>query len=1034
MVLSDVSVKRPVLAAVVSLLLVVFGILAFRSLPLREYPDISPPVVSISTRYAGASADVVESQITEIIEDRISGIEGVRSIESTSRQGQSHITIEFNLDRDVDVAANDVRDRVSRLLNNLPDDADPPEIAKADTEGDVQVWIHMTSPTMSQMELTDYAKRNIADQLSVLDGVAAARVMGQQPSMRIWLNKVAMAARGITVQDVEAALRSQNVEFPAGRVESTEREFTVRVIRSYSTPDEFSKMVLKRGDDGHLVRLGEIAKVEVAPDNIRTMFRGNGNTMIGIGIIKQSKANALDVSRLVNAEVERIRPTLPEDMELVINVDDSIFIREALKEVFKTLGIAMMLVVGVIYLFLGTLRATIIPAITVPVCLISSFILMAALGYSVNLLTLLALVLAIGLVVDDAIVVLENIHRRIELGESRLVAAYRGARQVSFAVIATTLVLVAVFVPIMFLGGNIGRMFAELAAALGASVLCSAFVALSLTPMMCSKLLSESTERQWLARHVDDIFTKLSAAYRKTLTACLPHPMMIGSVLLAAVGLSVVLYRVVPHEYVPNEDKGLFRLMFEAPQGSSFDYTKQKGLEIEKILMGYIGKGEVHRIIARIPGFNAGEAVNGGQFTVSMKPWNERHRTTAQFAQMINQKVAVVPGIEARAFAQGGISMRGGGQAVQFVLEGTSYEELAKWRDIILSKARENPGLTGVNADYKETKPELVVNIDKNRAADLGVSISNIGRTLETMLNSRRVTTYSDRGEEYDVILQGRDQDRQSPHDLSNIYVRSEKTGQLIPMSNLITFVDRAGPESLNRYNRYREITISAGLEPGYRLGDALDYLNGLVKADLPQSARVDYKGESKEFQDSSNAAIFSFGMALLVVFLVLAAQFESFVHPLVIILTVPLAVAGALAGLYLFNNSLNVYSQIGIVMLVGIAAKNGILIVEFANQLRDQGRDIQEALLEAAGIRLRPILMTAVATMFGAIPLAMATGAGAMARVSLGIVVFSGVMCTTALTLFVVPVFYNLLARYTSSPKAVEQELERGLRQQPAE
>ncbi len=927
-----------------------------------------------------------------------------------------------------------MRDRVSRLLNNLPDDADPPEIVKADTESDVQMWIHMTSTTMSPMALTDYAKRNIADQLSVIDGVAAVRVMGQQPSMRIWLNKVAMAARGLTVQDVEQALRTQNVEFPAGRVESTEREFTVRVIRSYSTPQEFSNLVLKRGDDGHLIRLGEIAKVEVAPDNVRTVFRGNGNNMIGIGIIKQSKANALDVSRRVTAEAERIKSTLPEGMELVINVDDSVFIREALKEVFKTLGIAMILVVGVIYLFLGTLRATLIPAVTVPVCLISSFILIAALGYSVNLLTLLALVLAIGLVVDDAIVVLENIHRRIELGESRLVAAYRGARQVSFAVIATTLVLVSVFVPIMFLGGNIGRMFAELAAALGASVLCSALVALSLTPMMCSKLLNESTERQWLARHVDNVFGKLAKAYRQTLSACLPHPKMVGAGLLLAVGASVLLYRAVPQEYVPNEDKGLFRLQFEAPQGSSFEYAKQKLLEIEKILMGYVGKGEIHRIIARVPGFNGGESVNSGQFTVSMKPWNERHRTTAEFAQEINEKVRAIPGVEARAFAPGGIATRGGGQPVQFVLEGPSYDQLAKWRDIIMAKARENPGLVGLNADYKETKPELVVTIDKNRAADLGVSISNIGRTLETMLNSRRVTTYSDRGEEYDVILQGRDEDRQTPRDLSNIYVRSEKTGQLIPMANLITFVDRAGPESLNRYNRYREITISAGLAPGYRLGDALNYLNGLVKADLPPSARVDYKGESKEFQDSSNAAIFSFGMALLVVFLVLAAQFESFVHPLVIILTVPLAVAGALGGLYLFNNSLNVYSQIGIVMLVGIAAKNGILIVEFANQLRDQGREIREALLEAAGIRLRPILMTAVATMFGAIPLAMATGAGAAARVSLGIVVFSGVLCTTALTLFVVPVFYNLLARYTSSPKAVEHELERGLQQQPAE
>ncbi|HKJ73710.1 MAG TPA: efflux RND transporter permease subunit, partial [Alphaproteobacteria bacterium] len=593
MLLSDVSVKRPVFAAVISLLLVSFGLLSFMETPLREYPDVSVPIVSINTNYAGASADVVESKITQVIEDRISGIEGIKTIESTSQEGRSSIKIEFNLSRNIDAAANDVRDRVSRLLNNIPDDADPPEISKADTDSNSLMWLHLTDSNMSQMDLTDYAKRYLVDQFSILPGVASVRFGGRQIAMRIWLNRNALAARQLTVQDVESALRSENVEFPAGRVDSVDREFTVRVLRNYKTAQDFSSLVLKRGDDGHLIRLGEVAKVEIAPADTRNEFRGNGKPMIGMGIIKQSKANELEVARAVYAEIAKIQKTLPEGMDLGINNDNTVFIQEAIKEVYKTLGVAVILVVAVIYLFLGSVRATIIPAVTVPVCLIASFILIKALGFSVNLMTLLALVLAIGLVVDDAIVVLENIHRRIELGEPPLLAAYRGARQVGFAVVSTTLVLISVFVPIMFLTGTTGRMFAELAAALGAAVAFSGLIALTLTPMMCSKILKHDTERRGLAYHVDRIFEKLSSGYQSALAACLPHPALVGGGVIAIAVFALFLFNIVPREFTPPEDQGRVMIQFETPQGASYDYTRNKLHVIESIVLPYLDNGPV---------------------------------------------------------------------------------------------------------------------------------------------------------------------------------------------------------------------------------------------------------------------------------------------------------------------------------------------------------------------------------------------------------------------------------------------------------
>ncbi len=1027
MILSDVSVKRPVFATVLSLLLLAFGILSFSSLPVRQYPDISPPVVSIQANYRGAAANIIETKITQVIENAISGIEGIRSISSSSRDGRASISVEFSLDREMDDAANDIRDRVARIVARLPEEADPPTIAKRDADAQVIQWFNLSSPTMDPMKLTDYASRYIVDQFSVVDGVAQVQNSGAgRYAMRVWINRIALAARNLTVADIENALRRENVELPAGRIDSQNREFSVRITRSYNTVADFKAMPVRRGPDGHLIRLGEVAEIEIGPADYRNEFRTNMAPMVGLGIIKQSTANTLSVGLATKAQAELLNQTLPEGMNIQASFDSSIFIDAAINSVYRTLFITMILVSAVIYLFLGNFRATLVPAVTVPVCLTASFIILAAFGFSVNLLTLLALVLAIGLVVDDSIVVLENIYRRIEDGEPPLLASYNGARQVAFAVISTTLVLIAVFVPIAFLQGNIGRVFAEIAFAIGAAVVFSSFLALTLSPMMCSKLLKEHASHSWLNNRIDRVFTRLGQAYHRGLEICLPHPVIFGAGIIIVLAGIFGLMREIPSEFTPQEDQGSFFTFVSAPEGASYEYMQGQLRQIEATVLPYLQSGEVVRVLTRVPGFGAADAVNSAVVIVNLASWDERDRSTQTVMRELAAKWAQIPGVRAFPRAGGGLGRRGGGAQVQFVLGGPTYEELADWRDLLISRAMAHGGFQRIDSDYKETKPQLVVEVDKDRAADLGVSIQNIGSTMQTMFAERRVTTYTEGGEEYDVILQAKEDDRATPDDLTNIYVRSEATGELIPLSNLTRVENRADAGSLNRYNRLRTITLSASLGPDLTLGEALYFLEGVVRDELPVTAHVDYKGESRDFKESSNELYYMFAMALLVVFLVLAAQFESFVHPFVIMLAVPLAVGGALLGLYVTGGSLNVYSQIGIIMLIGIAAKNGILIVEFANQLRDEGFEFEEAIIEASQIRLRPVMMTAVSTIMGAMPLILATGPGAASRITLGVVIFWGVSTATFLTLFIVPVFYRLLCRHSQSPGAVAARLAR--------
>lgn len=1021
MLLSDVSVKRPVFATVMNLLLVIFGVVAVSMLSLREYPDIDPPIVSVSTTYTGASANIVETRITQLLEDRISGIEGIKNVTSTSRNGRSDITIEFKLSRNIDAAANDVRERVSRALNNLPDQADPPEVSKANSDESAVVWYNLRSTNLNTMELTDYAERFLIDRLSIVDGVARVQIGGgRRYAMKVFLDRNAMAARGITVSDVERVIRAENVELPAGEVESLDRNFEVRVARTFLTPTDFAALTVAVGDNGYLVRLGEIANVELTAEDDETEFRGDGVNMIGLGIIKQSKANTLDVARAAKAQIEKIEASLPDNIFIVPSYDSSVFIEASIDEVYETLAIAMMMVVIVIYVFLGNVRATLIPAVTVPVSIVAAFIVMYALGFSINLLTLLAMVLAIGLVVDDAIVVLENIYRRIEMGEPPILAAYRGAREVGFAVIATTLVLISVFVPLVFLEGNIGRLFTEFALAIAAAVAFSSFTALTLSPMMASKILKKRNRSSGFGNWVDKRFSALEVRYFNSLGKALHQPLLMVVMLTMAIIAVVQLSDRVPSEFVPKEDRGNFFILMNAQEGASFESNAKNLKQLEDILMPYRQSGKINRLLVRTPGFGG----NAGIAIVGAADWDERDFSTFALMDEISAKLSNVPDVRAFAIMRSGISGGGFGRPVQFVLQGDTYENLVKWRDIVIEKASGNPGLLRIDSDYKETSPQLLVNINRDRAADLGVSISDIGGTLEVMLGQRRVSTFLDRGEEYDVILEGIENDFRSPNSIENLYVRSARTGQLIPMDNLLTFEEQATSAQLNRYNRMRSITISANLAEGYTLGQALAYLEQIVKTDLPDNVSIDYKGESQLYQEAGNSFVYVFLLALAVTYLILAAQFESWIHPLVIMLTVPLALVGAYIGLYFSNMTINIYSQIGLVMLIGLAAKNGILIVEFANQLRDTGLAFEEALKRAASQRLRPIVMTGFTTVFSALPLVLASGPGAESRMVIGMVIFSGVLVSAFMTLYVVPAAYSWLARNTGSPLRRTQQI----------
>ncbi|MDF2366786.1 efflux RND transporter permease subunit [Sneathiella sp.] len=1012
--LPDLAIKRPVLAIVFSAVLVLFGLFSYQSLSVREYPDIDSPNVSIQTSYRGASAEIIESQITQVIEDAVAGISGVERISSTSREEYSTVGVEFSLNRDIESATNDVRDRISRIVNQLPEEADPPRISKSESDARPILWLSLTSDRFNQLELTDYAERNLVDPLSTVDGVANVRIGGaRRYAMRIWLDTPAMAARGITVADIEYAIREQNVQIPSGRIESNMREFSIKTQSDLRTAEEFRRIILYDYADGR-VRLGDVAEVEIAPENDRTNLRVNGQTAIGLGVVRQSGANVLEVANGVKKIVERLQNNLPTGLNIQVSYDQSVFISQSIKEVFFALGVAMVLVILVIFFFLRSIAATFIPAVAIPVSIIATLTILGALDYSVNVLTLLALVLAIGLVVDDAIVVLENIHRRIEAGEPPLLAASRGAKQVGFAVVATTIVLIAVFIPISFLDGTTGRLFREFGVAVAAAVMFSSFVALTLTPMLCSKLLVETNKEGWFYKSTERLFTGLAALYGGALKWTLKIPLVVVAIAIGFSALAYNFYEIIPKEFAPTEDRGVFYMPVKGPEGATMEYTRNNVDRIEEVLKPLEESGEARRLFAFLGTFRQPGPVNEAFMLVGLVPWEQRERSQQEIVNEVFPKLLAIPGVKVYAINPASLGQRGFSAPVRIIIGGPSYDIINEWVDRVIERAQENPQLLNITKDFEETQPQIHLDIDRARASNLGVTIETIGRTLETLMGARNVTTYDQGGKQYEVIVQARKEDRGSRDDLSNVYVRSEVADQLIPLSGFVTLREEAGPGELKRTDRLRTIEISASLGPDYTLEKALNYLETIVREEAGEEATISYDGLSRSYKDSNQALVFTFVTALLVVFLALAAQFESFIHPMIIMTTVPLAITGALGSILLAGLTLNIYSQIGMIMLIGLTAKNAILIVEFANQLRDEGADILTAIQESAIIRLRPILMTTISTALGAVPLAIATGAGAESREAIGIVIIGGLIFSTVLSLFVVPVVYILLARFS--------------------
>jgi multidrug efflux pump len=1031
-IISELSVRRPVFATVLSMLLVIFGLVSVQRLSVREYPDIERPVVSITTNYRGASASIIETKITQVIEDAVAGIEGIVKIESDSEDERSQVRIEFDVSRDVDASANDVRDRVARVSSGLPQEADPPQIVKADAGGDAVVTLGFSSDSMSLLELTDYAERNLIDHFSTVPGVASVGIAGaRRYSMRVWIDRQALAARELTVTDIEDALRRENVELPAGRLESRTREFSLRTMVGLETEQDFRNLVIARGEDGHLIRLDELADVRLEAENDRSYSRLNGRPGLMLQVQPQSKGNTLDIARGVRAEVERLQPTLPPGAHLVVSVDNAIPIESALNEVLVAVGFALVSVLCVIYLFLGNFRATLVPAVTIPVSIIAALTVMYALGYSINVLTLLGLVLAIGLVVDDAIVVLENVHRRTELGEPPLVAAITGSREIGFAVIATTITLISVFVPISFLPGDLGRLFREFGFTLAACVAFSALIALTLTPMLASRL-PEDTGRAGFAHAIDRAFRALARVYERALRSLVRRPWAVIAVVGVLLVAGVVTFRSVPSEFAPTADVGRSFISIESPEGSSFDYIDGYARQLEGIVAQEMEKGDIERILVRVPGQGGSDLrtgdVNSARAFMILKPWRERERSAMDISREVLAKVRdEIPGVRASSGQPASIGRRGQqGSPVQAVLGGPDYEQLAEWSDKLLQLAEKNPGLANVNTNYRERKPQLRISVDRDRAADLGISLQTVGRTLETVLGSRIVTTYVDRGREYNVILQGRDDMRETSTDLTNIRVRSSTTNELIPLASVVKLEETSGTMRLSRFNRLRAVKVTADLAPGYTMGEAVQWFRNTVANELPRETSLMFDGESGEFTRTGQQLFVTFLLALAVVYLVLAAQFESFVHPVIIMVTVPLALLGAVLGLKLYGLTINIFSQIAVIMLIGIAAKNGVLIVEFANQLRDRGVEFVDALIRAAVTRLRPVLMTSFCTAFGSLPLLLATGAGAEQRRPIGIVVFYGMLVSVFLTLFAVPMVYAILARRTQSMHHVSRLVDR--------
>jgi multidrug efflux pump len=1012
MQLSETSIRRPVLACVMSLLLVLIGLVSFKQLSLREYPRIDEPLVNVTTRLLGASSEVIESQVTKPLEDSIAGIDGVDILTSVSRTEQSQITVRFKLSKDPDTAAAEVRDRVARVRGRLPDAVDEPVIAKVEADATPTIWLAYTSETMGPLELTDLINRVVKPRLQTIPGVADVQVGGDRRfAMRVWIDPDRLAAYRLTVQDVEDALRRQNLEVPAGRIESRQREFSVTSRTDLNTVAQFNDIALKTVS-GYTVRLRDVARVEEAAASERSRVRLNGVPSISTGIIRNATANPLEVAAGVKALMPQIQRDLPASVTVVQANDLSVFIDRSIKAVFSTVLEAVVLVALVVFVFLRTLRASFIPLVTIPVSLIGSFALIAAAGFTVNTLTLLALVLAIGLVVDDAIVVLENIYRHIEEGMQPFQAAIKGVREISFAVVAMTLTLAAVFAPLAFTPGRTGRLFSEFALTLAGAVLVSGFVALTLTPMLCSKLLRHSAKHSWFDRFMERRLNALDAGYTRVLKWTLLNRWVVVLVMVASATGTGWLYSTAKSELSPLEDRGVIAMPIRAPDGSTLEYTARYLDALEAITAQY---PEFDRRFF----FMGGGQVSSAFGALRTTDWEDRTRSTPELARLLLPQVMSLPGINVFPVTPPSLGQGFRERPINFVIvSGDSYANMARAGQALIAEMQKNPGIVQPDSDLQLNKPEIFIDVDRARAADMGVAVDSVARTVETMLGGRAVTRYKRDAEQYDVLVQTSATGRATPEDIEKIFVRG-RGDTMVPLSSLVKVREAVSPRELNHFNQRRSVTITANLAPGYSLGEALKFMDEAAVRVLPQGYATELNGVSREFRSSSGSLTVVFVLALLFIFLVLSAQFESFVDPFVILLAVPLSLVGALAALQVAGGTINVFSQIGLITLVGLISKHGILIVEFSNQLRQQGQDVMGAVTQAATLRLRPILMTTGAMVLGALPLALSTGAGAESRQQIGWVIVGGMSVGTLLTIFVVPTIYTLFAR-----KAVPGEI----------
>jgi len=1000
MKLSDISIRRPVLASMMSAGLVLFGVIGYRLLSVREFPDIDPPVISVQTVLPGANPRVVESAVTDILEEELSTIPGLRTLTSSSAEQVSSITLEFHLSRKVEDAAQDVRDKVSRARGRLPEDILEPVVEKQEADAFPFYWLALSGQNYDLLQLTDVGDRLVKARLQSLPGVGQALIFGERRfSMRVWLSANQLSARGLTVQDVEGAIRSRNVEIPAGRIESERREFTVRSLGELKTPQEFGDLTVAN-QNGRLVKLKDVARVELGAEDERSVLRYKSVPSVAIGVVRQSKSNLIEVAEAIRAELPAIEEALPPGVDLIPAFDQSVFVTRSIEEAQETLVIAAILVILIIFVFLRNIRATIIPGLAIPTSIITTFAIMYFLGFSINNLTLLALILAIGVVVDDAIIVLENAYRhQEELGKDPETAAIDGTREIAFAVIATTITLVAVFTPLAFLQGTTGRLFNEFGIAVAGSVVISGFVALTLTPMLCAKILRVTRDHGPVFKTFERGFQALATHYGNGLRWALSHrPAVIAGALVTVV-LAVVLYRSLERELVPAEDRGFFITWIIAPEGASLEYTDEYVRRIEEVLArtkdidGYFS----------IVGW---QGVNSGIIFTRLTDWGDRDRGVQDVMNEVQPQFFGVPGVLAFAINPPAFSW---GDPVQFVVQNPDFEKLQAGMGALYGRASQIPGLTNLQIDLKVNKPELTVSFDRDRAEDLGVSVRDVAGTLQTLLGGRRVSTFTRNNKLYDVIVRLEPNERATPSDMSGLYLRGQNGG-LVQLASLANVAEGVGPQSLLHYNRVRSFTLSGGLAPGFALGGAIDSLRAAAEQVLPSGSTISLAGDSRELEESGSSLTFVFLLALIIVFMVLASQFESVIHPFTVLLAVPLAVTGALLLLKIAGSTINIYSQIGLILLIGLVTKNSILLVEYANQLKERGLTTIDAMVESGRIRLRPILMTSVSTIMGAIPIMLGLGAGSMSRRPLGYAIVGGILFSTVLTLFLVPVVYVML------------------------